>query len=119
MRDECVANQHQNEWVVFQKRILGPIKNGRPAPSHQKLAQDLQLSDSKQSENLLTTAKRRFKRCLFTICEEYSHDPESEIKQLVNLVTRGIPLHLDIEAAQLSEIDTLLLTIRIAFQSNH
>ena len=57
--------------MVFQRRLLDPVRNGSDPPTYDALAGELKLRDAKTAANLFQTAIRKFNRVLRTSVEGY------------------------------------------------
>lgn len=79
-RQECIASGRSHLWEVFEARILLPVTDGLPVPSHEALCQRLKLGSPVQAANALGSAKRVFRRNFRSVVAEYAAD-ESEIDE--------------------------------------
>jgi RNA polymerase sigma factor (sigma-70 family) len=57
------AHNHQVHFEIFEKMLIKPFEEGVARPKAKEVAEGLNMS-VRQVNNLLTTAKRAFKRCL-------------------------------------------------------
>jgi hypothetical protein len=76
---------------VFEARMLLPISDGTPAPSHEELCRRLRLESPVQSANALGSAKRLFTRIFRAVVSEYAADEsevESELRELWQIFSR-------------------------------
>lgn len=86
MREECDdANRHV--WGIFEARVLLPITDGVPRPSHDELAARFNRESATQASNTLGTAKRMFRRIFHGVVAEYA-DGESDINHEIDELWR-------------------------------
>jgi RNA polymerase sigma-70 factor (ECF subfamily) len=75
LRDECHATGRAHLWDIFEARMLLPLTDGRPIPSHEALAGRCGLASATQSANALGSAKRLFTKHFRAVVGEYARDP--------------------------------------------
>ena len=85
MREECEEKQRLDIWLVFEKRLVGPILYGTEPMGYDELIEEFGLESPAQASNVLITGKRMFKRVLTecvreTVADE--GDVEAEIEDL-------------------------------------
>lgn len=87
MHNQCIEIGRSDLWDVFNGRLLRPAyDDGKPVP-YDKLIDQHQLNGPMSACNLLTTAKRMFRRCLQQTVAEYApHEAEQEMKMLVRIL---------------------------------
>lgn len=91
MRAECQSSNRAHLWAIFEARMLLPIADGTPPPSHEDLARRLKLDSPTQSANALGSAKRLFTRNFREVVGEYAADEsevDSEIRELWEIFSR-------------------------------
>ena len=71
VRDDCIRQGQEHIWLVFQRRLLDPVRNSSDPPTYDVLAGELKLRDAKTAANLFQTAIRKFNRVLRTSVEGY------------------------------------------------
>lgn len=84
MKQQCAASGDRMAWDVFEARILDPIRGARPIP-YADLVDRFGLKSPAQAANVLTRAKRTFRRCLRSVVAEYAEGEgavDSEIDDL-------------------------------------
>ena len=85
MRQECDDDAHRDAWNIFEARVLLPITDGVPTPSHEALATRFGLESASHASNTLGTAKRIFRRVFRGVVAEYAEGDshiDSEIDEL-------------------------------------
>jgi hypothetical protein len=78
-------------WDVFENRILKPAMEDAPAMEYEQLASQFGFKSSKEVQNLLVNAKRRFVNCLReAIMEHEGTDAQidSEIADMQRILSR-------------------------------
>ena len=87
MHRQCMTIAREDIWCVFQGRLLRPAyENGEPVP-YTELMGPHQLNGPTNACNLLTTAKRMFKRCLLQTVAEYApQDADQEMEKLIRIL---------------------------------
>ena len=91
MRAEAEATERPHLWGIFEARMLLPITDGTPPPSHEDLAKQWSLDSPTQSANALGSAKRLFTRTFRAVVAEYAADEsevDSEIRELWEIFAR-------------------------------
>jgi len=91
MEGECAKKGRMDVWEVFQGRIAHPAFDGLPEMPYGELVARLKLSSPRQAVDLLTTAKRMFRRCLRETIGWYaagSEAVESEMGDLRSILAR-------------------------------
>lgn len=71
MQRECEEQSQVDRWVVFERRIVGPLLDDKSPADYAELAGELGLANDKAAMNLLVTAKRQFSRTLRDQVREY------------------------------------------------
>ena len=92
MKKECNAKDRANVWGVFEVRLLRPVFEGSPPPHYRELVRQFGFRSPIEAANVLTTAKRMFRRNLRSVVEEYVADPrdiEHELRELRAIVARA------------------------------
>jgi DNA-directed RNA polymerase specialized sigma24 family protein len=64
MKEQCEGSKRQSMWNVFENRILRPAMEDAPAMEYEQLASRFGFKSTKEVQNLLVNAKRRFVNCL-------------------------------------------------------
>jgi hypothetical protein len=64
MRSECINRKRRDLWIVFRRRLLGPILNDGTPASLSQVVEELGLKSKRQVSNLLLTANGVFGRCV-------------------------------------------------------
>ena len=64
MKQECEEDGQQTRWIVFDRRVVGPLIDDVPTPEYGELTKELGLENDKATMNLLVTGKRQFARTL-------------------------------------------------------
>ena len=107
MKVECSGDDsdRQNEWIVFNEKVLNVLCGNNSSPSHDEIAAKLNLGSRRKSENLLITAKRRFQRCLKSIIEKYTTNVDTELQMLRQVISSGVPLHLENAISRMDSSD--------------
>ena len=85
MRDELCDGTRDHVWGIFEARMLLPITDGTPPPSHEELAERFTLPSASHASNALGSAKRVFRRVFRGVVAEYAADEsevDSEIREL-------------------------------------
>jgi RNA polymerase sigma-70 factor (ECF subfamily) len=91
MRAEAEATDRPHLWGIFEARMLLPITDGTPPPSHEELARQWNLDSPTQSANALGSAKRLFTRIFRAVVAEYAADDsevDAEIRELWEIFAR-------------------------------
>jgi RNA polymerase sigma-70 factor (ECF subfamily) len=91
MHGECESSDRAHLWAIFEARMLLPITDGTPAPSHDELARKYKLESATQSANALGSAKRLFTRNFRAVVGEYAaaqSEVDSEIRDLWEIFSR-------------------------------
>jgi len=85
LRAECESSERPHLWHIFESRMLLPIIEGSPPPSHEALAKKWNLESPTQSANALGSAKRMFTRVFRSVVSEYAAseaEVDDEIREL-------------------------------------
>lgn len=61
---ECHRDGLEVHWAIFEARVARPLMTGEPPVAYDALLGELDLDDSSQASNMMTTVKRRFARRL-------------------------------------------------------
>lgn len=85
MQLECEAADRSKEWTIFSLRIAHPILEGEEPPSYSELIEQTDLSSPSEASNLLTTAKRRYERCLRKVVGDYAGDDDAVDDEICDL----------------------------------
>jgi len=72
-------------WAVLRARVIGPLTDGKPAPSYAHLVDELGFASPAEASNRLITAKRMFSRNLRAIISEYVSSPDQIEEELIDL----------------------------------
>jgi DNA-directed RNA polymerase specialized sigma24 family protein len=72
LKEECLASDKRNYWVLFEDRIVNPLLHGAPPSPYDELAARLSFDSPMQASNALITVKRMFRRCLRSVIREYA-----------------------------------------------
>jgi RNA polymerase sigma-70 factor (ECF subfamily) len=92
MHQECESDGRTHLWDIFEARMLLPITDGAPMPSHDDLARRHRLDSATQSANALGSAKRLFTRIFRSVVSEYAADEsevDDEIRDLWEIFSRA------------------------------
>ncbi len=91
MQRECHGSGRDQEWGVFECRILRPVLDpAAKPPPYEELVEQFGLQSPTCAANILVTAKRRFARILRSIIGQYTPDPsliEQEIAELRQILS--------------------------------
>jgi DNA-binding GntR family transcriptional regulator len=91
MKQECREKNRSDLWGVFDTRLLGPILHGSERPHYEDLVRQFGFRSPIDAANVLTTAKRMFRRNLTSVVAEYVEDPrdiEPELLELQAILAR-------------------------------
>jgi RNA polymerase sigma-70 factor (ECF subfamily) len=91
LRFECESSDRPHLWGIFEARMLLPITEGSPPPSHENLAKKWKLESPTQSANALGSAKRLFTRVFRDVVSEYAAseaEVDDEIQELWEIFAR-------------------------------
>ncbi len=83
---DCRSRGRTHVWEVFRRRLIVPAWESMPAAGHDVLAQELGLADARQSENLLKTAKRRFRQLLVVLMGELGVCEDEVDREVMDLL---------------------------------
>ncbi|MBL7187000.1 MAG: hypothetical protein ISS70_11830 [Phycisphaerae bacterium] len=64
VRAECRRQEMEIHWVLFYKRVVGPIMGAQSSVSLTDLCQKHGVKDAKKASNMIVTVKRRFRTAL-------------------------------------------------------
>ncbi len=82
------ARGHVRMWEILRRRMIAPMLEGATVPSHASLAEIIGLDDAQQSENLLKSAKRRFRQVLLEVLTELgtrADELEEDVAELLKI----------------------------------
>jgi DNA-directed RNA polymerase specialized sigma24 family protein len=90
MKQECGASGRHDVWTVFTSRIVEPLLHGVEPDGYTRLADECALRTRATANNLLTTAKRMFARCMRQVVGEYARggQMDTEIRELMAVLRR-------------------------------
>lgn len=71
MQQECEEAGETTRWLVFERRIVGPLLDNVDTPEYGELTREFNLANDKATMNLLVTAKRQFARTLRDHVRQY------------------------------------------------
>jgi len=64
VKDACEEQGMDIHWALFDKRVVWPAFEDRPAPSLNQLCESYDIEDVKKASNMIITVKRRFRTTL-------------------------------------------------------
>lgn len=88
VKDICLASGKEMHWRVFERKILTPIMDHKPAPPLKEICAELGLVDERKASNMIGTVKRIFRstmtRHLRQLVEQESdiYDEFNELTQI-------------------------------------
>jgi RNA polymerase sigma-70 factor (ECF subfamily) len=91
VKAECIAEQLQTHWSVFEARVVRPMLEGDEPESYPRLVERLDVKDASQAANMMITVKRRFARALYHEVGQTVSDPgdiRDEINELMQALER-------------------------------
>ena len=71
VRKECLEENEEARWDIFEGRLLEPLLDGATPTSYADLANEHGLSNEKAAMNMLVTVKRQFARTLRELVRDY------------------------------------------------
>ena len=95
MHSDCEESGRSDIWGVFEGRVLAPALQGKAPVSYQEMASRYAIQSPLKAANMLTTAKRTFRRCLYEAVREYVHsekDVEAEILDLRRILLHAVQI---------------------------
>ncbi|MBI1247949.1 hypothetical protein GC197_08935 [bacterium] len=90
MQQECQEAGEINRWLVFERRIVGPLLDNTETPDYGDLTKEFNLANDKAAMNLLVTAKRQFARTLRDHVRQYvtrNANAEAQVNGLAIQIT--------------------------------
>lgn len=103
MQRECSEHGQQERWEVFDRRVVGPLLEDRPATSYAELSDSLGLATEKTAMNVLVTAKRQFARVLREVVRDYVTRSQDGRPTLADAADEGPEAVQNSAARQLAE----------------
>ena len=83
---ESLEHDHLPEyWMVFEARVLRPIRLGSEPPAAEKLIKEVGATDRDEVYNMLRAVKRRLRREVRRVVEETVADPSDADEELTEL----------------------------------
>lgn len=87
-RDECRALGRDDEWGVFEARVMLPALEGAPPVPLSQLVERYGFASMREGFNILATARRRFMRHLAEVVREYADDDEDDVEDEIRRLWR-------------------------------
>ncbi|MEI6475018.1 MAG: hypothetical protein WCO75_06460 [Planctomycetota bacterium] len=95
MRAECIANQRDMQWDVFESRILRPMLEGAPPPSYESLMARWNLTALSQVSNTIVSMRRLFAshlvRGVSATVDTSPAGARGELRELLSLLEGRMP----------------------------
>jgi hypothetical protein len=91
-KQECATKNRCDIWEVFSARLLRPLFDGAEPPDYEALVRQFHFQSPTEAANVLTTAKRMFRRNLEAVVGEYAEAPADigeELRELQAIVARA------------------------------
>lgn len=64
VKEDCERQGMDIHWTLFERRVVWPTFEDRPAPSLNQLCEAHDIEDVKKASNMIITVKRRFRKAL-------------------------------------------------------
>ena len=93
MREECEEKQREDIWLIFEKRLVGPILYGAEPMDYDELVREFGFESPAQASNVLITAKRMFKRILTNCVRETVANEEQVDAEIDDLKSALLASH--------------------------
>ena len=100
MKQECEEADQQDRWMVFDRRVVGPLIDDAPTPEYGELTKELGLENDKATMNLLVTGKRQFARTLRDQIRSYITRAADTGQQIEGVANRLSGSYADEKTAQ-------------------
>lgn len=89
VRGECVEQQLDPHWSVFEARVVQPMLFGQRPTPYPELVEHLGLKDAAQAANMMITVKRRFARALAAEVRGTVADP-ADLEDELDVLRRAL-----------------------------
>ena len=92
LRAEYSSSDRQVRWAVFHERLVGPIFEGRDAPSLTEICAKHGVESETVASNMIVTVKRRFRAILLRRLAETLQsdcDVEDELREFISIFSGG------------------------------
>jgi RNA polymerase sigma-70 factor (ECF subfamily) len=92
MKQVCDETQRQREWVLFDKRIVGPVLREEPEADYSAIIKEFGFISYSQATKAMTRAKRLYVQCLREVVGQYvvnAEEVDAEIIDLQRVVAGG------------------------------
>ena len=109
MRETCKQEGRSDIWNIFEARVVRPTLSGTEPPSYKQMVIEFGFQSPADPSNALVTAKRRFKRILYSVIACYTEDDkqvEEEVVNLQRILNASGPLNLELSSHCLSRETT-------------